>query len=60
MKETFDLLYDVAYKELDSERDRKFKIETKAQRFATFTGILFSVVSSYFFIFDNNFNVNNK
>jgi len=49
MKTIDDLLYDVVNRERNLENNRKEKLETKAQRFATFSGIFISILSTYFF-----------
>ncbi len=45
------LLFDTSIRELDIEKERKENIETKAQRFVIFSGILFSIISTYFLVF---------
>ncbi len=47
---TAQLLYEIACRELEIEKDRKENIETKANRFVLFGGILFSIISAYFFV----------
>ena len=49
------LLYETAIRELENENERRKNIETKAQRFVIFSGILFSVVASYFLGFFETF-----
>lgn len=50
------LLYETTIRELGNEKERRKNIETKAQRFVIFSGILFSVISSYFLGFVETFN----
>ncbi len=45
---TSKLLFELTYKELDFERRRVFNLETKALRYITLGGILFSVLTTYF------------
>jgi len=45
------LLYKTAIRALDIEKEISKNIETKAQRFVIFSGILFSITSTYFFVF---------
>ena len=49
------LLYETTIRELENEKERRKNIETKAQRFVIFSGILFSVVSTYFLGFFETF-----
>ncbi len=42
------LLYETTIRELENESERRKDIENKAQRFVIFSGILFSVISTYF------------
>ncbi len=49
MKSIDDLLYDIVNRERNLEIKRKEQLETKAQRFATFSGIFISILSTYFF-----------
>lgn len=49
MKSIDDLLYDIVNRERNLEINRKERLETKAQRFATFSGIFISILSTYFF-----------
>ncbi len=49
MKSIDDLLYDIVNRERNLEINRKEQLETKAQRFATFSGIFISILSTYFF-----------
>ena len=49
------LLYETTIRELENEKERRKNIETKAQRFVIFSGILFSVVSNYFLGFFETF-----
>ena len=49
------LLYETTIRELGNEKERRENIETKAQRFVIFSGILFSVVSTYFLGFFKTF-----
>ncbi len=45
---TSKLLFELAYKELEFERRRAFNLETKALRYITLGGILFSILTTYF------------
>ncbi len=47
-EKTCKLLFDLAYKELEFERRRAFNLETKALRYITLSGILFSILTTYF------------
>jgi len=49
------LLYETTIREIENEKERRKNIETKAQRFVIFSGILFSVVSTYFLGFFETF-----
>jgi len=53
MKSIDDLLYDIVNRERNLEITRKERLETKAQRFATFSGIFISILSTYFFFILN-------
>lgn len=45
---TSKFLFELAYKELEFERKRVFNLETKALRYITLGGILFSILTTYF------------
>ena len=47
-EKTCKLIFDLAYKELDFERKRVINLETKALRYITLSGILFSILTTYF------------
>lgn len=47
-EKTFKLLFDLTYKELEYERKRAFNLETKALRYITLSGVLFSILTTYF------------
>ncbi len=49
------LLYETTLRELENEKERRKNIEIKAQRFVIFSGILFSVISTYFLGFFKTF-----
>ncbi len=56
---TSKLLFELAYKELEFERKRVSNLETKALRYITLGGILFSILTTYFlFNPDSEFIVN--
>ncbi|KKN53045.1 hypothetical protein LCGC14_0606340 [marine sediment metagenome] len=50
-EKTSNLLFDIAYKELEYERNRATNLETKALAYITIGGILFSILTTYF-LFD--------
>ena len=47
-EKTSKLIFDIAYKELEFERNRATNLETKALRYITLGGILFSILTTYF------------
>lgn len=47
-EKTCKLLFDLAYKELEFERKRAVNLETKALRYITLSGIMFSILTTYF------------
>ncbi|MHA1755154.1 MAG: hypothetical protein ACTSVV_00185 [Promethearchaeota archaeon] len=59
MKETHEILYDIANNERKIEINRMDKIETKAQRYITFAIVFLSFNSTYFLFYFGNYTNNN-